>query len=143
MRIPKRASLVAPLLASMLTVTAVWAFAPGPSQKVPEHPNQHLRITGHVNQLYPGKTSKLVLHVRNPMAFSVKVTRLTVRVGMGTGPHGQCAAQTLRVHPWTGHRRIPTHASRKLRLPVKMRHGAPNACIGTKYLLTYYAKAVR
>ncbi len=96
-----------------------------------------------MSELYPGKATKLVLHVRNPLDIAVKVTRLTVRVGMGTGPYGQCAARTLRVRPWTGHRRIPADATKKLRLPIKMRRSAPGNCIGTRYPLTYYAKAVR
>jgi hypothetical protein len=127
----------------MLTISAVWALAPGPSQQPPDQRRRPLHITGHVRELYPGKTATLVLRVKNPMDFPIKVTRLVVRVGTGTGPNGTCSARTLKVRPWKGVRRVPAHVRRKIRLQVKMRSGAAPSCIGTRYPLFYYAKAIR
>jgi hypothetical protein len=99
-----------------------------------------LRLTGHVNGLYPGAASTLRVKIRNPFAFRVTVRR--VRAHAGTASAG-CGRENLVVGWFRGRRRIPAHRSRRVRLPITMIAAAPDACQGGRFPLRYTARAVR
>lgn len=144
MRTPKRTSVILPVVASMLMISAAFAFVPtGPGNEPPSPYAHRLHITGRVRNLYPGKHAKLVLKVRNPFEIAVRVRWIKVHVTPGVGPAGTCPSRSLVVKTWHGDRRLAAHHTRRFRLKLRMRVRAPNKCVGTRYRLTYSAKATR
>lgn len=142
---PFRATVIAPLLAAILTVSAI-AVA-GTLSTRGQQPKgtapRSLKIRGHVRGMYPGRTATLRLHIRNPLPVRVGVYRIRVHVRRGSGPYGRCPARMLSAKPWRGLQRIPGRHTRVFRLDIRMRRRAPDRCQAARWHLTYDAKSVR
>jgi hypothetical protein len=98
-------------------------------------------IRGHVDGLHPGASRRMPLRIRNPNPFAIRVTRIRTTVQPATG--SGCPASSIRVQPYTGSRRIASSSSRRVKVEVRMRVDAPDACAGTRYRLTYRGRATR
>ncbi len=97
------------------------------------------KISGHVKNLFPGRTTKLVTTVRNPNAAAIRVTLVKAKV---TGAPG-CPAKNVKIKPFKGKRYVGAGRTVKVKLKITMRAKAPNACQGDKLHLRYHGKAVR
>jgi hypothetical protein len=153
MRRPFRATVIAPILAGILAVSAVavagtWSIGDfgrdlgresGGAGAAPKS----LHMRGHVTGLYPGHAATLRVRIRNPLPVRVGVYVVRVHVHRGNGPIGRCAARMITIRPWKGMRRIPAGWHRDLRIKVRMRPRAPDRCVGARWRFTYDARSVR
>lgn len=98
------------------------------------------RIAGSIRGLYPGDSTRLVLTVINTRHFGIVVTSISTRVHTS---RARCSASNLTVHKFVGHLKVPARRSVKVSLPVRLSRGAPNACQGVAFPLTYSGLARR
>jgi len=144
-RRPLRATVVAPILAGVLAVSAI-AVAGSWSTRdadAPREASRHLHLRSSVAKMYPGRVTTYRVRIRNPLSVRVGVYRIRAHVRRGHGPLGRCPARWLRISPWKGMRRIPAGSVRRVRLEVRMRKRAPDRCQGTRWRIEYEAKSVR
>jgi hypothetical protein len=137
---------IAPLLAGVLAISAIAFAGSWSASRVDRATSErmaprHLRIRGHLGKMRPGKDGRLRLRIRNPLGAPVGVYRVWVKVHRGSGPNGRCPARSLAVEVWRGFKRIRPGGARRIRVKVHMRRGAPNRCQGTRWPLTYHARA--
>ena len=97
-------------------------------------------ISGHVQGLYPGKATRIRLVVHNPNRFAIRVKSITVGVG---NAGSLCSAKNVVVGSFSGSLRVTSGHSQTLRLPIRMRAGAPDSCSGKKFRLSYRGRAVK
>lgn len=97
-------------------------------------------VRGHENGLYPGLTRPMLVRVRNPESFAVRLTRVTARV---SSPSRACRARNVWIASFTGSRRIPARGRIRIYLSSGMRSMAPNICQGARFPVTFTATLVR
>jgi hypothetical protein len=104
-------------------------------------PSAHaaLRASGHVRGLYPGAVTWMRVTVRNVTKVRLRVTELRATVGT---PNDGCLSSMLRVRPLRSQPVVAAHGSIKVRVRVRLRRIAPDACQGVRFPLTFSAKAV-
>ena len=142
---PFRATVIAPVLAAILTVSAIalaGTLTTRGTQPTGTAPRS-LKIHGHVAGMYPGRHTTLRLHVHNPLDVRVGVYRIRVHVQRASGPAGRCPARMLRILPWRGLARVRADRTRMFKLSIQMRRRAPDRCQGARWHLSYDAKSVR
>ena len=98
------------------------------------------RIRGHVSNLVPGVPRTLVLRVRNPFRYAIRVRRITVRV---RSPIPVCPAFNVKSPGFRGSRRIRAGRLVRIRVSIMMAPYAPNACQGRIFRLVFSARATR
>ena len=99
-------------------------------------------IAGSVGGLYPGKTASLRLTIENPNGEDIRVEAVTVAVS-GTS-NDACSAAYLRTTDYDGAPfLVVANGSANISLPVTLLRGAPDACQGVTFTLSYGGKAVR
>jgi hypothetical protein len=96
-------------------------------------------IKGHVGGLYPGRRKHFALTVSNRNGFPIRVTSIRVRVVNAAG----CARSNLVVGSFRGSLRVGAKRKRRVWLPITMRRGATDVCIGARFKLTYVGKGVK
>ncbi len=144
MRKPRLTSVIAPVLAASLAVSAAAVAGTWSVRGVDKGTAARtLTITGHVNGMHPGMTKTLRLRIHNPFAVHVAVYVIRVHVRRGHGPNGRCAGRFLVTHPWKGVRRIPAERTRVVRVKVRLRRRAPDRCQGAQWPLTFDARSTR
>jgi hypothetical protein len=144
-RKPFRVTIVAPLLAGILAVSAA-AVAGTWSVRTPEAGGEAPRtlvLHGKVRGLYPGKARPLRVRVHNSLSVRVGVYRVSARARRTTGPLGRCPARVIWIKPWRGMRFVPAGATRSIRLRVRLARRAPDRCQGVRWRVTYDARSVR
>jgi hypothetical protein len=92
------------------------------------------KISGKLKGLYPGAKRGLVLVVHNPQTFAIVVTSITTTIA---SPSAGCQASNLVVGAFSGQLTVAAGGSAKASVPVLMQHGAPDACQGAVFPLTY------
>jgi hypothetical protein len=97
-------------------------------------------IRGRILGLYPGKRGTLTLRLVNANRFAIRVTSVHVRVA---NANRACTSWYLLVDDFAGSVRVAARSSRRLRLDVRMRRAAPDACKGATFRLSYRGKALR
>ena len=145
MRKPLRVTIVAPLLAGILALSAA-ALAGTWSVRTPEAGGEAPRtlvLRGKVRGLYPGHARTLRVRVHNRLSARVGVYRVQARAHRTTGPLGRCPARVIRIRPWKGMVFVPPGATRSIRLRVHLARRAPNRCQGVRWRVTYDARSVR
>lgn len=129
----------AALLAALLIAVAQ-ARGDGSSQAVlTSSKGGSFAIKGNVGGLYPGRRKHFALTVFNRNGFPIRVTSIRVRVGNAAG----CARSNLVVGSYRGSLRVGAKRKRRVWLPITMRRGATDACIGARFTLSYVGKAVK
>lgn len=98
-------------------------------------------ISGSVADLAPGLERSLVVQLRNPGRDPLSVSSLAVSVGRPS--RSGCAASNLAVSPFRGPVTVPADGTASTTLAVRLAAGAPNACQGTSFPLTYRGRAGR
>jgi len=145
MRKPFRVTVVAPLLAGILAVSAA-AIAGTWSARTPEAGGEAPRtlvLRGKIRGLYPGNPRTLRVRVHNGLSVRVGVYHVRARAHRTTGPLGRCPARVIRIKPWRGMVFVPPGATRSIRLRVRLARRAPDRCQGVRWRLTYDARSVR
>ena len=99
-----------------------------------------LRVKGHVNGLYPGSSSQLTARVSNRSSTRVVVRRLRAKVGSAAV---DCGPENVTITSFRGHRRVPPHATRRIRLATAMSPDPADACQGARFPLRYQVKVAR
>jgi hypothetical protein len=99
-----------------------------------------LRVVGHVDGLYPGAATKLAAKVTNPYPLAVVLRSLRAKV-LGAAPG--CGPENLSIGRYRGHRRIPAHRTRRVRIGIEMVEDAGDACQGAEFPLRFRARARR
>ena len=90
-------------------------------------------IEGDVDGLYPGATRPLVLTIRNPHPFAIRVTELDVAVA----DDGACSNQLVDVGALLAPVVVQRGASNTTDLDVSLDSDAPDACKNVRFTLTY------
>ena len=96
-------------------------------------------IEGDVDGLYPGATRPLVLTIRNPHPFAIRVTELDVTVA----DEGACSNQLVDVGALPAPVVVQRGASTTTGLDVSLDPDAPDACKNVHFDLTYRGLAER
>jgi hypothetical protein len=98
-----------------------------------------LKVTGHVDGLYPGAVTRLRVRIRNPFGFDVVVRSVRARVKAAAG----CGPENLSVTRFRGHRLVPAGRARRVRLPIAMSAAEADPCQGAKFPLRFAVRAQR
>lgn len=142
---PVRSTVIAPVVAGVLAVSAI-ALAGNIGQRgsiVGQPAKRHLSIHGHARHLMPGRPKILRVHVRNPLSAGVGVYQLRAVVRQGRGRRGACPAQVIRIRPWKGFRVVAAGTRRTFRMRIRLRRRAPDRCQGARWTIHYHARSVR
>jgi hypothetical protein len=121
-------------LAVISLIVGMEALAPGRAKR------PGFNISGHVTALYPGVRKQLVLRVRNPNRFTIKV--ISVRVSVRSAVRG-CSSRNLVVGRFRGSRKVARRRAAKVRVPITMVSRAAPACQGARFRLRFSGKAVK
>jgi hypothetical protein len=120
-------------VATARAVATVEVLRPGRTPK-------EFSITGHVNGLLPGQPTKLPVRIRNPWSWAIRVTSVTVHVDASGRP---CPVGNARIHGFKGSFVVTPRSTRELLLSAGIRAGAPAACQGATFALTFRGTARR
>ena len=140
-KLASTAMALALLAGSASAQRAVAPAVPGGQALAPTvlKPDAALRISGHVRGLFPGAKVWMPVRVRSVTGVSIRLTGLRATVG---APSVDCPSSMLRVRPL---REQPVVAARRtlhVRLRVRLRRIAPEACQGVRFPLTFSAQGV-
>jgi hypothetical protein len=97
-------------------------------------------VKGHVKGLYPGLVRQLRLRITNPNAFPIRVRSVTVKVQSKTA---SCPSKVLKVRKFAGAKRLGARRSANVKVQIRMRPTATDACQGARFRLVYGGKAVK
>ena len=122
----------------VLTVGALSMVGATPPPNANAH--RHFVVSGRVEGLRPGATRPLALTVENPNSVPIRVTSITVAAG-AAGPG--CPGSSLVLPRWTGSLAVPKRGTASLSVDVRLLGGAPDACQGAVWPLTYGGTAVK
>jgi hypothetical protein len=101
----------------------------------------HLRVSGHVEGLYPGARKGLRLELRNGSRHWTVVRAVSAAVTDGSPG---CSPRFLSTVPRDlKHPRIRPHKTRRLGIRVRMWPGAPDACQGATFPVRFKVRAAR
>jgi hypothetical protein len=106
------------------------------SDRSPAHAQRaaKVEIRGHVTGLYPGARKRMQLRVHN--AYSRHVSLRDVRTRVLDASPG-CAARHLSVRRNENPRRIPARRAIQVRVLVRLRMSAPDACQAARWPLRF------
>ena len=96
-----------------------------------------VRISGHVDGLYPGVKTVLHAKARNRSHPPLRLVRVKTRVGSPTAACDRVVLRAKRIRPRIV---IGAHHRRRLRIPVRLQASAPDACQGAAFPLRYRAR---
>ncbi len=96
-----------------------------------------VRIRGHVDGLYPGVKTVLHAKARNRSHRPLRLLRVKTRVGSPSAACDRVSLRAKRIRPRVV---IGAHHRRRLRIPVRLRASAPDACQGAAFPLRYRAR---
>jgi len=94
-------------------------------------------LRGGVQGLYPGAHARMTVVVRNRTNEPLELHRVSTRVA-DAAPG--CPAGSLVVRRFRGDRIVPARGSVRVRVRVRLRRSAPDACQGVRFPLAFVAK---
>jgi hypothetical protein len=97
-------------------------------------------VYAHVGGLYPGAKKPLRVEIVNPRHGRVTVTRLRIRAHR---PNPGCPASVLKFTSPSRPVHIRPQTVRTVKVPVRMRPSAPDACQGGKFRLRVHSRLKR
>ena len=97
-------------------------------------------VTGHVDNLRPGVSTKLKAEVRNNLVNRVELRGRKTKVGDASAdcPRTLLSAEQVRLK-----KGIPARGSRPVKIPVTLPGAAPDACQDASFRLKFEASARR
>ena len=113
---------------------------PDAASSASQRPTPKIKVRGKVTGLHPGAVKKMRVTVRN--RFPRRVFLISVRARVGDASP-TCTGTNIRVKRFRSRRAIPSGSRRKVRMRVKMRPSAPDACQGTRFPIGFRAKVTR
>ncbi len=126
------------VLAAATYVSAQPSHGPGSDRPTAARKAPALKITGHVNGLYPGRAKRIRLRIKNRSNSPLVVRSIKAKVKKK--PRAGCKKKNLRLKRRRMRTRVPARRTRRTRLNVKMITDAADACQGAKFKLRYRAK---
>jgi hypothetical protein len=138
MHVRGRAALAAAVAAGT-AVTAAHALGRVPAWSSNAAPKR-FSISGHVDGLLPGRRLPLVLRIRNPWSRRIRVTSIGARIAASGRP---CPLRNVKISRFRGSLAVRPRSIRTLVLTASLRVGAPAACEGATFALTFFGTAVR
>ena len=124
------------LLIALYAVTNL-AFAATPLG--PPHSSRAFRVSGRVKGLHPGARVRMRAKIQNTSRSAIIVTSIVVKVG---NPSNRCRGTNVHIKPFRGGAHVGAGQMSSVRLRVRMRRSAPDACQDVRFPLTFSAKAV-
>jgi hypothetical protein len=106
----------------------------------PTSRHRGLKVSGHIEGLYPGASEVLPVKVKSRLPFRVRVRSIRTVVA-DAGP--SCSAANLQVPGYTGRLKIRPRRSRRVNLRIAMPATAADACEGASFPLRFRARATR
>jgi hypothetical protein len=145
----KTKTLSVTLVAVLAAGALAWAEL-GPGKRTdlsPPRESPGLRANGHVSGLYPGLHEPVWVHVRNPFARRARVrwVRTWIRdagrdcPGAYLVPRRSRGLRQLASGRWR-HVLVPPQQTRRVRVRMRMRRDAPDACQGVSFPLRFEVK---
>lgn len=98
------------------------------------------RVKGSVGGLFPGAVRTMRVRLRNPHPFALRLRRLRISI---VDPSPGCRAGTIRIARVRRGLVMASRRTTKVRVRVRMRPTASDACIGARYPLRFSGSAVR
>ncbi len=98
------------------------------------------RVRGSVRGISPGHTVVMKVKIRNRYDFPIRVKRVRAKP---IPRRISCPADFLRIRDWRGSKRIRPHSVKRVRLRVRLKPSAPNACRGARWILVYAGRAIK
>jgi hypothetical protein len=98
-----------------------------------------LAARGRVHGLFPGMRTRMPVTVRNLTQVPLELRRIAVRVAPASPG---CLARYLVVRRFRGERIVPARGTVQVRLKVRLRRSAPDACQGRRFPLAFVAEGV-
>ena len=90
--------------------------------------------------LYPGARKRMRVTIRNPFPYAIDVTSVTAKA---SHPIPGCSGSMVRVRRYRRVVRIEARRLAVVRVRIRLRRAAPDACQGVRFPLTFRAMAVR
>ena len=118
----------------LLSIGALSLAGATPPPQANANGHQEFVVSGRVEGLRPGGTRSLALTVQNPNSVAIRVTSITVAAG--TARPG-CPGSSLVLPQWTGSLPVAQRGTASLSVNVRLPAGAPDACQGATWPLTY------
>lgn len=98
------------------------------------------RVRGSIRGVYPGHTAVMKVKIRNRYDFPIRIKLVRAKP---IAKRLSCPADYLRIRDWRGNKHISPNSVRKVRLRVRLKPTAPNACRGARWTLVYAGRAIR
>ena len=122
----------------LLSTTAVSCVVPTPDP--PANGRHVFLLTGQVENLRPGAAQPMVVTVRNPNNSPIRVTSVALHA---TAASATCPASSLDLPTWTGSLLVAKRGTATVTVDVGLKPGAPSACQGATWPVTYSGSAVK
>ncbi|TMM01548.1 MAG: hypothetical protein E6G02_12505 [Actinobacteria bacterium] len=132
-------AVLAAAVAAGTAVTAAHALGRVPAWSSNAGPKR-FSISGHVDGLLPGRRLPLVLRIRNPWSRRIRVTSVGARIAASGRP---CPPRNVKIDRFRGSLAVGPRSTRTLVVNASLGAGAPAACEGATFALTFFGTAVR
>jgi hypothetical protein len=129
---------IASVVALALASAAFAAIGGGTAHHRSASSKPGLKVSGHIDGLYPGAVKPLPVKLKSNYPFPIRVR--SVRARISDGGFG-CPKEKLAVTRWTGLLRVRPHSSRHIALQAALSPSALNACQGAVFPLRFKARA--
>jgi hypothetical protein len=137
---PQRAAAIGAVAGALaLSVTALGAVAVWPEGGRGPAAQSGFRITGSADGLLPGTPGRLVMSVRNPYRWPIRVTSIRV----SAHDAGACRAANLSTARLRGPVLVPARGMRRVVLAISLAADAPDVCQGARFRLSFSGRAVK
>ena len=109
--------------------------------KLPQAANKKegLKVTGHVDGLYPGVPSTLSAKVKNNLSRKVKVQKLKVKVGDASTDCPRTLVSVESLKPTK--KALKPRKAHKIPVTITLSPAVPDACQNAEFPLKFQAKA--
>ena len=124
--------------AAFLAAATGFAFAAA-NPWLPHRAEKRFTIAGHVDNLLPGKRSRLSVKVRNPMSRTIRVRSIAGQVGPSGRP---CPFRNVLLGRFRGSLIVPPRSTRTVSLRASLRRSAPPTCAGATFSIRFFGTAV-
>lgn len=136
-RLPAAMALVT---AAAITLGAGAVLAARGGQRPPRPPAISLTVSGDIDGLFPGADLTIPVRITNPYRFAIRVASVDVDVANASP---SCPGSVLTTGTPLVGSSIAGAGSAVIEVPVAMSSGAPDACQGAVFALSYTATATR
>ncbi len=105
-----------------------------------ERARRELAASGAVRGLYPGGSKRMWVTVRNHTTIDLRLVSLR---GVAASDREGCPASAVKVRRLRGQPVVPARDRIAVRVRVRLRPSAPDACQGVRFPIVFQVQAVR